>query len=62
MIAAKAILNLVPLAHSTAILSENVKLAKKKDKKVGDFVGTGIKTIIGTEFIKMEADLIGGFK
>ena len=62
MTAAKAVLNLVPLAHSAAIVSENVKLAKKKEKKVGDFVGVGVKNIIGTEFVKMEIDLIGGFE
>lgn len=59
---AKAILNLIPLMQSTALLKENVKLAKKKNKKVGDFVGVGIKNIIGTELIKAEADIIGGFK
>lgn len=58
---AKAILNLVPLAHSTAILSENVKFAKKPNKKAGDFVNVGIKNIIGAEFVKAESDLIGSF-
>ena len=56
---AKAILNLVPLAHSTAILAENVKFAKKKDKKAKDFVGLGVKNVLGAEFVKLESNLIG---
>ena len=59
MIAAKKILELVPLIQSKMLLDENVKLAMKKKKTVKDFTGTAIKTIIGTEFIKAEADIIG---
>ncbi len=59
---AKTILGLIPAIQSATLLKENIKLAKKKNKKVGDFVGVGIKNIIGTELIKAEADLIGGFK
>ncbi len=58
---AKAILNLVPLAQSTAILSENVRLAKKKDKGVGDFMGSGVKTLVGLKLTKETADIIKGF-
>ncbi len=61
MSGAKAILNLIPLAQSAAILSENVRLAKKKDKGVGDFMGTGVKTLVGLELTKETADLIGKF-
>lgn len=62
MSGAMAILNLIPLAQSTAILSENVRLAKKKDKGVGDFIGTGVKTLVGLELTKETANLIGRFK
>jgi len=58
---AKAILNLVPLAHSTAILADNVKFAKKKDKKATDFMKTGVKNVIGAEFVKLESNIIGSF-
>ena len=58
----KNILNLVPLVHSTAIVSENIKLVKKKDKKATDFAKVGVKNIMGMEFVKLESDLIGGFK
>lgn len=59
---ALAILKLVPLMQSAAILSENVKLAKKPNKTVGDFVGVGIKNIIGIELTKETANIIGGLK
>ena len=57
-----AILNIVPLMQSTAILSENIKLAKKKNKNVSDFIGTGVKTIVGIGLTKDTANLIGGLK
>ena len=62
MSGAKAILNLIPLTQSAIILSENVKLLKKKDKKVGDFLGTGVKTLVGIKLTKETSDLIGRFE
>jgi hypothetical protein len=59
---AKAILNLIPTMQSTAILSENIKLAKKPKKKVGDFVGVGVKNIIGIELQKETSNIIGSIK
>jgi len=59
---AAAILNLVPLAQSAAILSENIKLATKKDKKATDFLGTGVKTLVGIELQKETANIIGSLK
>ena len=58
---AKAILNLVPLAQSSAILAENIKLVKKPNKKATDFIGTGVKTLVGLELTKETSNLIGGF-
>lgn len=55
----KAILNLIPTMQSIALLSENVKVAKKKKVSTGDLVGLGAKNIIGIEFIKIESNLIG---
>ncbi len=60
MSAAKAILGLAPLAQSIMLAEENLKLAKKKKKSPKDFIGVGIKTIIGAEFIKLESDIIKG--
>lgn len=48
----------IPL-QSAALAGENAKLLKKKDKDVKDFVGMGIKNIIGISLIKEQANLIG---
>lgn len=58
---AKKILQLVPTLQSMAILSENVKLSKKKKATAKDFVGTGVKSIIGIEMAKITADTIESF-
>lgn len=43
-----------------ATASESMKLATKKKVNTKDFVGTGVKTIIGTSLLKTQANLIGG--
>ena len=53
-------MDLVPMAHSVAILSENVKFAKKKDIKSKDLIGLGLKNVVGIEFVKLESGLIAG--
>ena len=57
-----AILGLVPTMQSIAIASENVRLLKKKNKNVGDFIGTGVKSIVGIGLMKDTANIIGGIK
>ncbi len=57
--AIKQILNLIPTLQATALLSENVRVAKKKKVSTKDLVGLGVKGIVGIEFIKLEAGLIG---
>jgi hypothetical protein len=59
MSSAKEILKIVPLIQSKMLLDENLKLYKKKNKNSKDFIGTSIKNIIGTEFIKLESNSIG---
>ena len=59
MTAATAVLSLVPLAQSTTLLAQNIKLAKKKDKDVGDFAKVGVQNIVGIELIKLQGDIIG---
>jgi len=54
----RQIMNLVPIAHSIAILSENVKVAKKKKVKSKDLIGLGLKNVVGIEFVKLESGLI----
>jgi len=58
---AKAILQLIPVMQSATIAGENVKLLKKKDKKAGDFIGMGVKNIVGIELTKMTANEVEGF-
>ena len=55
----KEILNLIPLTQSTALLGENMKLLKKKKKSSKDFIGTGVKNIVGSALIKEQASFIG---
>jgi len=61
MTTAKEILRLVPTIQSIQLAGENLKLAKKKNKKSGDFVKTGMKNIIGIQLIKEEANIIESF-
>lgn len=56
----KDILRIVPAIQSASLLNENAKLLKKKKLKTEDFMGAGVKTIIGAEFIKAESDIIEG--
>ena len=60
MTAAKIILGLAPTMQSIALAGENVKFVNKKKKKMGDFVGLGVKNIVGVEMIKAQADIIEG--
>ena len=54
----KNILGLVPTIQAAALVGENLKVAKKKDKSMGDMIGLGMKNIVGTSLIKTESDLI----
>jgi len=54
----KNILNIIPTIQAAALVGENLKVAKKKDKKVEDIVGLGLKNIVGTSLIKVESNLI----
>ena len=56
----QAIARLIPTLQAAALAGENLKVVKKKKKKTGDMVGMGAKNIVGTNLIKINADLIGG--
>jgi hypothetical protein len=56
----KSIMGLVPTIQAASLVGENLKVAKKKDKNVGDMIGLGMKNIVGTSLIKVESDLIAG--
>jgi len=51
------ILKLIPIAQSTALASDNLKFIDKK-KTTKDFVGQGMKNIIGASLIKETAGFI----
>ena len=55
------ILRVVPTIQAVALLNQNIKFAKKKKKKLNDYVSLGAGTIIGTALIKEESDFIEGF-
>ncbi len=54
----QAIVNLIPTAQALALLSENVRVVKKKKKDVKDFAKLGVTNILGLEFIRLESGLI----
>jgi len=56
----KDIANLIPTIQSVSLVSENLKMLDKKKTSTKDIVGLGIKNIVGTSLIKVNADLIGG--
>ena len=56
----KDIMKIIPTLQAAQLVGENVKVLKKKKKKSKDFIGLGVKNIVGTSFIKINADLIEG--
>lgn len=56
MTASKELLKLVPTLQSLDLVSRNFKKKKKKN-----LIEQGTENIVGTEFIKTEADLVGLF-
>jgi len=55
----KAIMNLIPTIQAAALVSANVKQAKKK-QNVKSITELGVTNIVGTSLIQVEAGLIGG--
>jgi hypothetical protein len=51
------ILKLIPTMQGLELLNENVKFANKKNKKSSDFIGVGIKNIVGINLINEVASL-----
>ncbi len=56
----KQILNLIPTVQAAALVGENLRVAKKKKVDSKDFIGLGVKNIVGIEVIKLESGLIAG--
>ncbi len=49
------------MAQSVALAGDNIEFVNKKNKKVGDFMGQGVKTIVGASLIGETANIIGSF-
>ena len=60
MVDVKGIMNAGVALQSTALLGENLRLAKKKKIKTGDIVSTGMKNIVGVSLIQSQSKIIGG--
>lgn len=56
--AVKTIAGLAPTLMAVGLVSENLRVVKKKKKTVGDITGLGIKNIIGTSLIKSTSGLV----
>ncbi len=52
-----ALLDLARTAQALALTKENLRLAKQKKTKVKDFVGVGVKNIVGIDLIRAQANL-----
>ena len=56
----KNIMKIIPSLQAVALAKENIRTVKKKKIKTEDMIDMGAKNIIGTNLIKINADLIGG--
>ena len=56
----QSIMRIVPLVQATALAGENIKLIKKKKIETKDIVDTGMKNIVGIEFIRLQSQLTAG--
>jgi hypothetical protein len=54
----KPILNTAVALESVALLSGSYKLAKKKKKRAGDLINTGVGIVVGSALIKSQSDFI----
>lgn len=53
----KEIANLIPTIQAVSLVKHNLKATKKQSTK--DVLDLGMKNIVGTSMIKVNADLIG---
>jgi len=60
MTATKSIIDTGITLQATALVGENVRLAKKKKKTTKDFVGTATKNIVGIKLLQVQSQLASG--
>lgn len=53
------IAKLIPTVQAASLVGDNVKSMNKKHS-TKDMVGLGVKNVVGTEMLKINAQLIGG--
>ena len=50
--------DIILVSQSAALAADNVKFTKKNKKNTGDFMGQGVKNIIGASLISETADIL----
>ena len=60
MTAVQDILRVGVSAQALGLVGENINLAKKSDKKLGDFVKTAATNIVGIPLLQVQSQIIGG--
>ena len=53
----KSLLGIVPTINSASLVAENIRNLKKRRQRL---LHSGVSNIVGTAFIKTEADFIAG--
>ena len=56
-----AITRLIPTMQSLALTADSYKFYKKKKKTAADFMGQGVKTIVGLELMKETSNVVESF-
>ena len=56
----KTLLNLANTMQAANLVGTNVKSLKKKKQNTKDIMNLGVTNIVGTSFVKLNADLIAG--
>lgn len=54
----KEIMKIIPTIQSASLVKHNLKALDKKKTKTKDIVDLGVKNVVGTSMIKINADLI----
>ena len=58
----KKLLDVATTVQSAALVGENIKFAKQKDKDVMDFAKMGVGNIVGVSLLGKQSDIIGSLK
>ena len=53
--------DIITIMQGAALAGDNIKFSKKKNKDVGDFMGQGVKNIVGASLIGETANVLHSF-